>query len=74
MGALALVAARPNQFRGRYVHGMRLAGSSRKGFMCISACERVAGLAGRFIDLHGSRTLGMCRVAGWIRRLCNYHY
>ena len=42
-----------------------------QGFMCISACGRVAGLAGRFIDLHGSRTLGMCRVAGWIRRLCN---
>ena len=42
-----------------------------QGFMCISACGRVAGLAGRFIDLHGFRTLGMCRVAGWIRRLCN---
>ena len=71
MGPLALVAARPEVSRARYVHGMRLAGSSCKGFMCISACGRVAELAGRFIDLHGSRTLGMCRVAGWIRRLCN---
>ena len=71
MGPLALVAARPEVSMARYVHGMRHAGSSCKGFMCISACGRVAGLAGRFIDLHGSRTLGMCRVAGWIRRLCN---
>ena len=62
---------RPNRFRGRYVHGMRLAASSCKGFMCINACGRVAGLAGRIIDLYGSRTLGMCRVAGWIRRLSN---
>ena len=71
MGPLALVAARPEFSTARYVHGMRLAGSSCKGFMCISACGRMAGIAGRFIDLHGSKTLGMCRVAGWIRRLCN---
>ena len=64
MGLLALVAARPEVSRARYVHGMRFAGSSCKGFMCISACGCMAGLAGRFIDLHGSRTLGMCRVAG----------
>ena len=49
MGSLTLVDSRPEVSRAPYVHGMRLAGSSCKGFMCISACGRVAGLAGRFI-------------------------